>query len=406
MIRLTPECSPKLLEEPCVYNRATDELYVLNRQAFDFIEGCGSGRERPAGSEDAAFVDYCLEEGILEPARSARQRGIIAGRAPVPSLRYLLVHITDRCNLVCRHCFGGAAGKRELSLSRFERLVDEFVGLQGLRLMISGGEPLLHSQFAAINEIVDGKDLRTVLMTNGMLLTRDVVRRLRFQEVQVSLDGMRDAHDYLRSAGAFDRAVAALGLLADAGVQVSVATMVHSRNLDDFDALARMLAGLGVREWRIDMPSPAGRLAAGSDLLVDPAAGGPLLARSYGGAVHEPSPGYACGAHLMAVMADGGVARCGFYAAKPVGTIEDGLAACWERIDRVRLKQLSCDCEFLEDCRGGCRFRAGGYTHAGGPDPCQCYRYGVRTGGPGKRRGKRAEFGIRPDAATDPGGVR
>lgn len=255
IVRLTGYCSPKMLEEPCIYNRATDELYVLNRQGFDFLTGCGNGRERPgeADAGGAAFVAYCLEEGILETASGPRPREIVPGRAPEPSLRYLLVHITDRCNLACRHCFGGAAGATELDLRRLEDVADQFVGLQGLRLMISGGEPLLHSQFAALNELLAGKDVRAVLMTNGTLLDRKAVSRLRFEEVQVSLDGMRAAHDFLRGPGTFDRAVAALELLAAAGVQTSVATMVHSRNLDDFDALGELLDRLGIREWGVDV---------------------------------------------------------------------------------------------------------------------------------------------------------
>ena len=110
------------------------------------------------------------------------------------------------------------------------------------------------------------------------------------------------------------------------------------------------------------------------DLAVGPREAGPLLARSYGGAIHEPAPGYACGAHLLAAMADGTVAACGFYADEPLGSIGEGLAAAWERKPRPGLSELECDCQYIEDCRGGCRFRAAGYKSR---DMCQCYRYGV-----------------------------
>src|SRR5665811_1569288 len=98
-----------------------------------------------------------------------------------------------------------------------------------------------------------------------------------------------------------------------------------------------------------------------SGIMVDPDTAGPYLNLSFGGAIHEPLAGYACGAHLMAVMADGSAARCGFYADSAVGSISEGLAACWQRIRKIPLSELECDCEFVEDCRGGCRFRASGY---------------------------------------------
>ena len=240
--RLNPDCSPKLLEEPCVYDRATDELYIVNQEAVAFLTDSVAGAPAPSGGEAAEFVDFCLDEGILEassgpvegPAGTRSGRRLKLAQSPVPSLRYLLLHITDRCNLSCRHCFIGESGNTDLPLEDIEAAVEEFEGMQGLRLLISGGEPLLHRKFWEINDFVADRDLRSVLLTNGTLIDRQTAARLKVQEVQVSLDGLREAHDYIRGEGHFERSVEAVQLLADAGLQVSVATMVHSRNLAGF----------------------------------------------------------------------------------------------------------------------------------------------------------------------------
>lgn len=385
LLRLTPDCSPKLLEEPCVYNRATDDLYILNDEAVEFLAACAHGAEAPQDAEAAEFVEFCLEEKILQPAAEPSDRRLRLEQSPAPSLRYLLLHITDRCNLRCRHCFIGECGSTDLPLEKIRAVVDEFESMQGLRLLVSGGEPLLHRDFWKLNEYIAERDLRTVLLSNGTLIDDETARRLQAHEVQVSLDGMAAAHDYLRGEGNFERSVKGIQRLTAAGRQVSVATMVHSRNLDDFEELERLVKELGAREWAIDLPSAAGRLeqASGrlekeSGIMVDPATAGPYLNLSFGGAIHEPVAGYTCGAHLMAVMADGSAARCGFYADQPVGSISEGLADCWQRIRKIPLSELECDCEFVEDCRGGCRFRASGYyNNSRGPDLCQCYRYGV-----------------------------
>lgn len=378
LLQLTPDCSPKLLEEPCVYNRATDDLYILNVEAVEFLARCAEGAEPPTDKESAEFIEFCLDEYILQPASEPSERKLLLNQSPIPSLRYLLLHITDRCNLRCRHCFIGECGSTDLPLEKIRAVVDEFESMQGLRLLISGGEPLLHRDFWKLNDLIAERDLRTVMLSNGTLIDAETAGRLRVQEVQVSLDGMTAAHDYLRGEGNFARSVAGIGHLTVAGIQVSVATMVHSRNLDDFGELEQLVKDLGAREWAVDLPSAAGRLEQESGLMVDPATAGPYLNLSFGGAIHEPVGGYACGAHLMAVMADSIAAKCGFYAGRPVGTISEGLAACWQRIRKIPLAELECDCEFVEDCRGGCRFRAAGYYNSGrGPDLCQCYRYGV-----------------------------
>lgn len=377
LLRLTPDCSPKLLEDPCLYNRATDDLYILNNEAVEFLAACGRGAAPPKNAEAAELVRFCLEEGLLEQAKAPIERRLHLEQSPVPSLRYLLLHITDRCNLKCRHCFIGESGNTDLPLEEIRAVVDEFEGMQGLRLLISGGEPLLHRDFRKLNDYLSDRDLRTVLLSNGTLIDDETAGWLHVQEVQISLDGMEDAHDYIRGQGTFQRSVAAIRRLTAAGKQVSVATMVHSLNLVDFNSLAGLIRELGVREWAVDLPSAAGRLEHETGLMVDPRTAGPFLNYSFGGAIHEPIPGYACGAHLMAVMANGDAARCGFYAGEPVGTISEGLAACWQKVRKLPLSELECDCEFLEDCRGGCRFRASGYNKPEGADLCQCYRYGV-----------------------------
>src|SRR5665648_239002 len=110
LLRLTPDCSPKLLEEPCAYNRATDDLYILNDEAVEFLAACAHGAEAPQDVEAAEFVEFCLDEHILHPAVESSERRLRLEQSPTPSLRYLLLHITDRCNLKCRHCFIGESG--------------------------------------------------------------------------------------------------------------------------------------------------------------------------------------------------------------------------------------------------------------------------------------------------------
>ncbi len=376
---LSPDCSLKLLEEPAVYDRARDELYFINQEALDCLAAFTAGAPLESAA-DGVFIRFCVDEGILVPGAPAAGRDFDLHQGSVPSLRYLLLHMTERCNLRCRHCFAGEAGDVSMSVEDVLSAAEEFEAMQGLRLMLSGGEPLLHPQFWEINDRLAELDLRVILMTNGTLVDEAAAGRIRAQEVQVSLDGLGGSHDLLRGAGSFDRSLRAVQLLREQGVDVSIATMIHEGNLEDFTALAGLVRQLDVREWSVDLPSPAGRMHENRELLVEPAVAAPLLDLSFGGAVHEPFPGFACGSHLMAVTADGGVARCGFYADRPVGNIWQGLSAGWQNIERIPLAELDCDCEYLAECRGGCRFRAGGYNNARGADLCQCYRYGVMEG--------------------------
>jgi MoaA/NifB/PqqE/SkfB family radical SAM enzyme len=130
--------------------------------------------------------------------------------SPVPSLRYLELQITDRCNLRCHHCYIGDGLSQDLSVKNIEEILEEFEEMQGLRLLLSGGEPLLHPNFWEINERLKDYAFRSVLLSNGILITRDVARRLRVREVQISLDGMKEGHESIRGTGTFTKTLAAI----------------------------------------------------------------------------------------------------------------------------------------------------------------------------------------------------
>jgi radical SAM protein with 4Fe4S-binding SPASM domain len=218
-----------------------------------------------------------------------------------------------------------------------------------------------------------------VLLTNGTLLTATLARRLHVHEVQVSLDGMEASHDALRGPGSFARARRGLEAAREAGLQVSVASTVNALNLGDFDRLATLVEALDAWQWTIDVPCRAGRMAGRPELDAPPAVAAEILERGFASGTHGDTFDYLCGAHLAAVMPDGRVGKCGLLPDEGGGRVDEGLAAAWRRIPQRTTGSLGATCRacrFLEDCRGGCRFRAGGAKSLA-PDAIQCYRYGV-----------------------------
>lgn len=364
----------KWLETPSVYQIAKDELYELDGDSFRFLKRCAS--DKGCSSRDSAFTDYCIEEGLLTTEKVSISRPPLT-RSPNPSLRYLELQITDACNLQCKHCYIGGSGGNELAPGEVRNILAELEKMQGLRVLITGGEPLLHKQFAEINEMLPDFLLRKVLFTNGTLLTRESVKSLKVDEVQVSIDGLEHAHDRVRGSGSFARAMKGLRHALDAGFAVSVSTMVHEGNLSDFDSMERMFKDMAIREWTVDVPCLTGRLKENDGFHVSPGVGGRYLGYGYGGGLHSTAVGYGCGYHLMAVLADGKAAKCAFYRDQAACAAGQGLLTAWRQIRPVRLKDLACNCGYLEVCRGGCRYRAELISGKGGKDPYRCTMYGI-----------------------------
>jgi radical SAM protein with 4Fe4S-binding SPASM domain len=210
-----------------------------------------------------------------------------------------------------------------------------------------------------------------------VLLKKEHLKALKVDEIQVSLDGLEHAHDKIRGSGTFQRSLEAMKHALDAGFDVSVSTMVHRHNRADFDNMEQLFKKMGVKDWTVDVPCLIGRLKENEEFYVSPEECGKYLGYGYGNGLHSSTQGYGCGLHLMAVMADGNIAKCTFYGDKPVGKIGQGLRAAWDKIQPVRLKDLECDCEFLEVCRGGCRFRAELIEGKNGKDQYRCALYGI-----------------------------
>ena len=423
---LSKESVLKWLENPSVYHIKKDELYELDDEAFKYLKNCCSAfsiqrsatNQRKSGvqkSEFNSFIKYCLKEEILNRDNVSLKRPPIK-KSPVPSLRYLELQITNRCNLRCRHCYidtNSISSKlslrgiqrrsnlkkeiatpfwlamtdkditsekvkaSELSVTKIKNILKEFEAMQGLRVLITGGEPLLHGRFKEINSILPDFFLRKILFTNGLLLNKKMLGNLNVNEIQVSIDGMEKAHDSLRGKGTFRRAMRSINLAMDSGFEVSVSTMVHQKNLRDFNKMENLFKKIGIKDWTVDVPCITGRLKKNTEFQLLPQQGGKYLKYGYSGGIHSGEKGFGCGLHLMSISASGKISKCTFYSDRAVGTIKDRLRKCWKKIKPIRLDKLECDCEYIEKCRGGCRCRAEILGDAKGKDLYRCVLYSV-----------------------------
>jgi hypothetical protein len=112
------------------------------------------------------------------------------------------------------------------------RACEEFAGLGGREILITGGEPFLDPDLAALVDTA-ARWAPVTILTNAMVLSRGSRRRtLEVLDpprvtMQVSLDsGTPALHDRHRGIGSFDRARAGIALLRELGFRVRVAATV------------------------------------------------------------------------------------------------------------------------------------------------------------------------------------
>jgi radical SAM protein with 4Fe4S-binding SPASM domain len=122
--------------------------------------------------------------------------------------------VTRQCNLHCIHCYSNSSDKYypgEISAKEAEKIIFNLAKFKIPVLLFSGGEPLLRGDLFQINAFAKGMNLRTVLSTNGTLITSQMAKRIKeqgFDYVGVSFDGIGSNNDRFRgSAGAFNLAL-------------------------------------------------------------------------------------------------------------------------------------------------------------------------------------------------------
>jgi radical SAM protein with 4Fe4S-binding SPASM domain len=111
------------------------------------------------------------------------------------------------------------------------------------------------------------------MITNGWLLTEDDVRKAKdfgIWNIAISLDGVKETHDFMRMQGSYDRIMSALQLLKKGGVPSSIITTVSKKNLHELPKVYEILKTNGVGNWQLQYAMPMGNLLQNNDLVINP----------------------------------------------------------------------------------------------------------------------------------------
>jgi len=196
----------------------------------------------------AAGESDWLRYGDAE-AKMPRQVHLPARRKPV-----VVWNCTRRCNLACLHCYSGSTktpSEAELSNRQAKTMIDDLVRFGVPVILFSGGEPLLRPDVPELIAHAHQAGIRTVLSTNGTLITPALAERLAssgLNYVGVSLDGLKEVNDAFRGVdGAFELALAGIRASRQAGLKVGLRLTMHRRNLSQIPAIFDLIEGQDIR---------------------------------------------------------------------------------------------------------------------------------------------------------------
>lgn len=189
-----------------------------------------------------------------------------------PILIAICINITRNCNLFCPHCYasGGTIYPDELTGTEIRDFLQEVKPYTKgpVQVQLTGGEPFLQEEklFAAIDESRNLGYSTLIINTNGLLLTREKVKKLkdaisdfRFFNITVSLDGAtRKTHEQIRGPNTFEKTLHALRMLREAGLPVAASITVHQGNLRELEDIFNLCMDLDVIPYTSPL-APLGR---------------------------------------------------------------------------------------------------------------------------------------------------
>lgn len=158
--------------------------------------------------------------------------------------------ITFRCNHLCTFCYNAPSGQRELTTPQILDTLRKISEFGVLYMTLTGGEPLCHKDFWKIAAEVRRLGMALRVYSNGYLMAdKAVVRKLRDLqpfEVEVSLHGSKpEIHEALtRIRGSFEKTVAGIRNLREAGIKVQLKCPITRLNQGDLFEIKRLAESL------------------------------------------------------------------------------------------------------------------------------------------------------------------
>jgi AdoMet-dependent heme synthase len=165
----------------------------------------------------------------------------------------LSVHldVTYRCNERCVHCYLDHDDHGEMSTTEIKDILTQLSEAGVFFLTISGGEVFLRRDLFEILEFARGRLFNVKLKTNGVMIREAEAKKIRelgLEQVQISVYSHRpEVHDAItKLPGSLQRTVEAIRFLHAQGLKVTIANVLMSANLSDYEGVIELARELGV----------------------------------------------------------------------------------------------------------------------------------------------------------------
>lgn len=272
--RLLNHC--RLVEGACraaIYDLNNGKVLSINTSAADLLIACQSRSledifaELPNPAVFQSFLNTLAEKQLgsfymVEPAAKATDPLV-----PAPTLDFLWLELTAKCNNRCLHCYSESHIHSEETAvpdSRWLELLNEARSEGATGVQLIGGEPLLYSKWREVVKQADSLQYDYIeVFTNATLIRDDDIDFFKQHRVRVATTIYADnaaIHDSVtKNPGSFERTLSAVKRMIAVGVPVRIASIIMKVNEAEAENIMILCKSLGIDVNPPDVIRPTGR---------------------------------------------------------------------------------------------------------------------------------------------------
>jgi len=182
---------------------------------------------------------------------------------------YLMLGLTYSCNANCKFCSIAMYPKnknKELTTEEAKNVIDQAFKLDIVNVNFFGGEPILRPDIMELISYTSKKGISTCLDTNGHLLTKKKVKKLKKAGLDILYvtinSSIPEVHDKICNLkGNFENATEGIKFAVGAGLRCIVSTCATRENVnnDELKKIIKFSKTLGASGVRILMPMKSGK---------------------------------------------------------------------------------------------------------------------------------------------------
>jgi len=183
---------------------------------------------------------------MIKPSDSASSAAI--------RLESLWLEVTQKCNLICNHCYAESHPGRELlgsmTVEDWRSVIDDAADMGCCYVQFIGGEPLLHPGIECLAGEAKERGMDVEVLTNGTVLSDRTLAWMSALDVDISTSVYSSCptdHDAVTGrTGSWKRTISNIDRMIKEGLRVRAGIIYRDRDRDRVEETMIFLANRGV----------------------------------------------------------------------------------------------------------------------------------------------------------------